>query len=103
MILSHLCLQLHKSSIARRMPRLLTGERLPAPDDHVDVERGELDAVAASPGALRGDHRGTATQEAVDHDVTASRAVHDRVRHQLDWLDRRVNSQEIALIAVPRE
>src|SRR5260370_22302597 len=86
MILYHLCLQLHKSSIARRMPRLLTGERLPAPDDHVDVERIELDAVAASPGALRGDHRGTATQEAVDHDVTASRAVHDRVRHQLDWL-----------------
>jgi hypothetical protein len=44
-----------------------------APDNHVDIERINLDAAAAPPRPLGSDERGSRPKEGIDHDIAASR------------------------------
>src|SRR5580692_11493753 len=76
---------------------------LPAADDRVDVAGVELQPVASPAGTLGGDQCRAAAEEGVEHDVAASRGVEDRVGDHRHRFDRRVERQEIALLAAAGE
>jgi hypothetical protein len=77
------------------------GQVLPAPDRRIDVERIELDAAADAACPFGGEQRSAAAQERVDDDVAAVRAIKQRVHHQLDRFDRRVQLQHV--VTFPRQ
>src|SRR5947207_13595642 len=79
------------------------GECLPAADDRVDIAGIELKSVAAPAGALGGDHRRAAAEKAVEHDVAAGRTVEDRIGDHRHRLHRRMQRQQIALLAAAGE
>ena len=74
------------------------GESLPAAYDRVDVERIQLEPVAAPSAALGGDYRGAAPHKAVEYDVAAGGGVQDRVCHHCDRFDGRMKSEQLAFI-----
>src|SRR5438270_209425 len=85
------------------MPGLLAGQGLPAANGGIDIAWIELERATAPARALGGDHRGTAAEKGVEHDVAAGRAVEDRIADQCHWLHRRVQCQEITLRAAAGE
>jgi hypothetical protein len=74
------------------MPRDLARIGLPSADDRVDIERIELDTVACATGALRGNERGAAAEKSIEHEIAAARAIEDRIRHERDGFDRRMQA-----------
>src|SRR6202521_1230648 len=91
-------LEFAKASPGHGVPGTIARERLPAPDDGVDVAGIDLEPVAASARALGRDHRGAAAEETVEHDVAARRAVEDRVGDERDRLHRRMQREQIAFV-----
>ena len=79
---------------AKRLERLagldenrgLAGRRLIAPDDHVDVERIELDAATDASGLFGGDESRARPKEGVDDDIAAVGEVEERVLEHCGWL-----------------
>src|SRR6185312_2978736 len=61
------------------------------------------DTAAEATGALAGHQCRAAAHEWIEHDGTAVRAVEDGVGEHLDRLHRRMNLEEIALLAAPAE
>ena len=74
------------------MPRDLARIGLPSADDRVDIERIELDTVACATGALRGNERGAAAEKRIEDEIAAARAIEDRIRHERDGFDRRMQA-----------
>src|SRR5215471_3107124 len=72
---------------------------LPAAHDRIDIERIELQPVAAPAGALSGDHRRAAAEKGVEHDVGTRRTVEYRIGDQRYRLHGRMQRREIALRA----
>src|SRR6516162_8695249 len=85
------------------MPGLVTGQDLPAANGGIDIAWIELQRAAAPAGALGRDHRGAAAEKGVEHDLAARRAVEDSIGNHRHRLDRRVQGQEIALLAAAGE
>ena len=85
------------------MPRLVAGPSLPAADNRVDVDRIELQPVAAPAGAVGSDHGGAAAEKGVEHDLTAGRAVEHRIRDHCHRLYGRVQRQQITFLAATGE
>src|SRR5271156_3849858 len=79
------------------------GQRLPPADGRIDISGIELQPVAAAAGALGGEHRRAAPEKGVEHDITAGRAVEDRVGDHCYGLHGWVQRQEIALLAATGE
>ena len=67
-----------------------------APDNHVDIERINLDPTAAPPRPFGGDERRSRPKEGIDHDITARRDIEKRVRQQGRRLHGRVVSESLA-------
>src|SRR5438045_5505963 len=88
-----------KAAVARGVARAATGQRLPTADGRIDISGIELQPVAPPAGALRGDQCRAAAEKGIQHDISAGRAVEDRVGYQSDRLHRRVQGQQIALVA----
>src|SRR5579862_3506552 len=70
--------------------RFLAGQLLPALDDHIDVLRIQLDAVADALGYLRGSECGPAAKKRLVNQLATLGVVQDRPPHQLNRLLRRV-------------
>src|SRR6185437_13564591 len=66
---------------------------LPTPHDCVDVARIQFEAEAAPAGALGRDHRSAAAKKAVEHDITASGTIQDRIRDQSHRFHGRMQSK----------
>src|ERR1043165_8569553 len=96
-----LLLQFCKRPTRDSVDRGLAGKGLPAPDNGVDVNRVELDAVADSSGALGGDQSGSASQEAVENYISPRGTVHDCVGYEGHGFHRRLESQQLALAGGP--
>src|SRR5271155_2949611 len=92
-----------KEFTAGRVARVIAGEHLPAPHGGIDIERIKLEPVALAADALRRDHRGAAAQKAIEYERTARGAVHHRVGHQRHRLHRRMEREQVALLAAPAE
>src|SRR5258708_3507159 len=75
------------------MNRLLAGNLLEPADRHVDVSGVDLHHASASAGLLRGDHRGAAPAETVEHDRVALGAIENRVGDHGDRLYRRMHRE----------
>src|SRR5689334_23260595 len=65
----------------------LSAKGFPAANDDVDIVRIELDTAADPASLLRGDQRGAAAGEGIEHDTAAVRAVLDGVGHQCHRLN----------------
>src|SRR5262249_24015105 len=61
----------------------------------IDVERIKFDPAKDTLGPFRSEQRGAAAQKATDDDVAAVRAIKQRVHHQLNRLDRRMQLQHV--------
>src|SRR5689334_5758823 len=82
---------------------LIPSERLPAPDNGVDIEGIDLEPVTAPPCALRCNDCGAAAEKWIKDNLAPGRGVHDRVRHHGDGLYRWVQGEEISFPARPAE
>ena len=65
------------------------------PKDHIAVGRIIFDQPGKPPRLLRGDHCRPGTAERIKDDGRASAAVLDRVSHEVDGLDRRVQFEVV--------
>src|SRR5262245_41622388 len=81
------------------MSRAAARQRLPAPDNGIDIAGVELDAVAAPAGALGRDYCRAAAKKAIEYDVAAGRAVEDGIGDHCHRFDGRVQRQQIAFRA----
>src|SRR6202023_3290746 len=79
------------------------GQRLPAVEACVDMERIKLHTVAAAAGTLGRDNRGAAAKKAIEHDIATRRAVKDGIGDHRHRLHCRVQRQQIALGATAGE
>src|SRR6266446_5990488 len=79
------------------------GQRLPSPDDRIDIGGVKLQPVAAPASALGRDQCRTAAEKRIEHDVAAGRAIEDRIGDHRHRLHGRVQRQEIALLAAAGE
>src|SRR6266851_3809212 len=95
--------ELAEASAACTVACALAGVGLPATDDSVDIERVELEPVAAPAGAFGRDYGGAAAEKAVKYDIAARRRVHDRIRHQCSGFDGGMQCKQIAFLSGPRE
>src|ERR1700750_2457069 len=82
-------------------PGCLASHPLPAPNSGINVERIDLYAVADSTDTLRRHQRRSAAEEGIENQLAAFRAVQDRVSDQCDRLNRRMQGQQVALLATP--
>src|SRR5580704_8713839 len=73
-----------RSCMRGREPR----ECLPTANDDVDIGGVEFNAIADPAGALGRDHSRATAQKRIKHNVSPSRAVHDRVCDESDRFDR---------------
>jgi hypothetical protein len=94
-VASHLVGEVIKAAAACRMEGAAAGQFLPAADDRIDITGVELQPIAAPAGMLGGDHRRTAAEKAVEHNVAARRAVEDRIGNHRHRLHRRVQRRQI--------
>src|SRR5690348_1195197 len=85
------------------MTSVAAGQRLPALDRRIDIAAVELHRATAPAGALSGDQRRPAAEKGVEHDVAAGRAVKDCVGNHRDRLHRRMQRQQITLLAAAGE
>ena len=81
--------------------RRASGVRLPATNDHVAIERVELEPVASPPGPLAGHQGRAAAEKRIEDDVAATRHVENRVSDHRRRLDRRMQGGEMSLFARP--
>jgi hypothetical protein len=79
--------------------RLPAGHRYPAADRDVDIGGGDLEAPGASSSELCRDQGRARAQEAVEHNVSRTGHVADRVGDQGRGLHRRVKRQVLASAA----
>ncbi len=85
-------------STAGFMNSIIAGLCLPASDDGVDVERIDLEAIAAPANALRGHQRAAAPHKRIEDEITAGGAVEDRIGNKFDGLHRRMQRQQVAFL-----
>jgi hypothetical protein len=85
------------------MSRLVAAERLPTANDGVDVHRIELKPITASAYALSGDYGGAAAKKGVEYNLTPRGAVQNSVGDHRHRFDRRMHSQQVALIGLAGE
>src|SRR6202045_2364308 len=78
-------------------------QRLPAADDRIDIDRVELQPVAAPASALGGHHSRAAAEKGIEHDIAARRAVEDRVGDHRHRLHGRMQRRQITLLAAAGE
>ena len=76
----------------------IAGQRLPAADGGVDVQRIELDAAAAPADTLGCDQGGAAAEKGIEHHVTPGGRIQYGVGNELDRLHRRMQGKEVTLI-----
>ena len=88
-----------KGAAGSGMAGAAAGQGLPAANGGIDIAWIELEPAAAPARALGGDHRRAAAEKGVEHDVAARRAVEDRIGDHGDRLHRRVERQQITLLA----
>src|SRR6516225_4525688 len=77
----------------------VAGTRLPAANGRVDIDRIELQPVAATTCSFGRDDRRAAAEKGIEHDSAAGRTIEDRVGNHRHRFDRRVKLQEVALSA----
>ena len=70
--------------------RGLTGSPLVTTDDHIDVERIELDSATDAAGLVGGDEGRTGAEERVDNDIAAIGEIEESVLEQGGGLDCRM-------------
>ena len=75
------------------------GHSFEPPEDHIAVGRVIFDQPGKPPRRLlRGDHRRPGTAERIENDGTTSAAIFDRVRNEVDGLDRAVQDRRAVLL-----
>src|SRR6266566_1971853 len=67
----------------------------PSSDNAIDIDRIELDEVAAPPGLVGGNQAGPASAEGIKNDATAFRHILDGVGNHGDRLHRRMERKLI--------
>src|SRR4051794_30950485 len=65
--------------------------------------RIKLQAEAGPTDPLRSDQRRSTAEECVEDDVTARRAVENGIGHKFDRLNRRMQREQVALLAIAPE
>lgn len=66
----------------------MSGYVLPTLDRGIDIERIDLEAIAAPAGLLGGENRRAAAAKGIENDVVTLGRIQDRVRHHGDRFDR---------------
>src|ERR1039458_1778893 len=77
----------------------IAGKLLPTADDRIDVERIDLQAIAAPARAFGSDQRGATAQKAVQHDPTAVASVHNRIGYHRDRLYGWMQRKQVSFVA----
>jgi hypothetical protein len=94
--LSHLPRQIIEAAATSGVAGDVAAEALPTADDRIDVTRIEFETVTAAAGPFRGYKRRAAAHKTIQHDVAATGAIEDRIRHQRDEFHGRMQLKEVS-------
>src|ERR1019366_8786717 len=86
-----------------RMHSLIARKGLPTTNDRVDIDRVDLEPIAAPARAFGRHDGGSAAQEGIEHNLVPARAIHDRIGHQGNRLHCGMERQQVAFIRTSPE
>ena len=78
------------------MTGALAGQGLPPADRGVDIGGVQFEPATDPTGSLSGNEGGAAAEEGIEHDLAATGTVPQRIGHQGDGLDRRMQCEKVA-------